>query len=250
MSAPVTSGVVVTGGASGIGLATAAALVAAGRPVAIWDLGAERVQSAVESLGTDVPVFGAVVDVTDHQRVTEAVAESKAALGSIGGLVHSAGNIISEPVGEIDWSHWSLQIDVHLNSYPRIVQELLPHLQQSEGSAVVAISSINGLVAESFNPAYCAAKAGLLGVTRSISAHLGPQGIRANAICPGYIVTPIVERALSNAQTHDIWVDRASLKRLGAPEEIGSVARFLLSRDASFITGQTIVVDGGVTTSV
>ncbi|HWU32852.1 MAG TPA: SDR family oxidoreductase, partial [Marmoricola sp.] len=148
MTAVATSGVIITGGASGIGLATAAALVREGRPVAIWDLGSERIEAAVESLSGGTPVFGAVVDVTDHERVAAATAESRAALGSIGGLVHSAGNIISEPIGEIDWSHWSSQIDTHLNAYARIVQEVLPHLRECEDAAVVAISSINGLIAE------------------------------------------------------------------------------------------------------
>jgi NAD(P)-dependent dehydrogenase (short-subunit alcohol dehydrogenase family) len=240
-----TTGVIITGGASGIGLASAAALAAQGRPVALWDLGEDRVQAAVESIAGSAPVVGYAIDVTDRAGVERVIGATRTALGSIGALVHSAGNIISEPIGQIDWGNWSSQLDVHLNSLARIVQDILPDLREHPGSAIVAISSINGLVAESFNPAYCTAKAGMLGLTRSMASHLGPEGIRVNAICPGYIVTPITQRSRSNPDTLKTWTERAALKRLGEPDEIGSVARFLLSGEASFITGQTIVVDGG-----
>jgi len=250
MNSSPTTGVIIHRGASGIGLAAAAALVQQGRPVALWDLGADRVHEAVQSLPGEASVFGVAVDVTDHERFDSAIRESREALGSIGGIVHSAGNIFSEPIGEINWENWTSQLDTHLNSYARIVQAVLPDLEQNEGSAIVAISSINGIIAESFNPAYCAAKAGILGLTRSMASHLGPKNIRVNAICPGYIVTPMTRRSRENPETLQKWVERAALRRLGQPDEIGSVVRFLLSAEAAFLTGQTIAVDGGATTTV
>lgn len=245
------TGVIITGGASGIGFATAQALVAEGRPVAIWDLGDDRVASAGARLaGRGVPVGAFTVDVTDSGAIDGAVRASRDGMGSIGGLVHAAGNIIAEPIDEVDWSHWAAQIDVHLNAYARIVQAVLADLQQHEGSAIVAISSINGLIGNEGNPAYCAAKAGILGLNRSLTARLGPRGIRVNAICPGYIDTPMTARSLSMPERRARFVSTSSLGRLGQPHEIGRVARFLLSDDASFLTGQAIAVDGGVTTTV
>lgn len=244
------TGVVITGGASGIGFATAAALVDGGRPVAIWDLGEQRVADAADRLkNSDTPAIGLVVDVTDDAAVAKAVAASHEALGSIGGLVHSAGNVIPEPIDTLDWQHWSSQLDVHLNAYARLVQALLTHLRANPGSSIVGISSINGLIGNEANPAYCAAKAGMLGLNRSLTARLGPDGIRVNAICPGYINTPMIGGALS-AGAQERFEAAASLGRMGRPDEIGKVARFLLSDDASFLTGQAIAVDGGVTTTV
>jgi NAD(P)-dependent dehydrogenase (short-subunit alcohol dehydrogenase family) len=125
-----------------------------------------------------------------------------------------------------------------------ITQALIPHLlANAPGSAVVGISSIHGLVAGSRDPAYAASKAGVLGLTRSIAVRYAREGVRANAICPGYIDTPM----LPEHEAVRAWmVDRTPARRLGAPEEIARVARFLLSDDASFVTGTQVVVDGGV----
>jgi NAD(P)-dependent dehydrogenase (short-subunit alcohol dehydrogenase family) len=243
--------VIITGGASGIGLATAAALADAGRPVAIWDLGDERVRQAGDKLATSgTPVAALVVDVTDHGGCDAAITTSRQTMGSIGGLVHAAGNIFPEPIDDVEWTHWASQMDVHLNAYARLVQALLHDLRSNAGSAIVAISSINGLVGNMANPAYCAAKAGILGLNRSLTARLGPDGIRVNSICPGYIETPMLANALTRDGARDNFVSTSSLGRLGRPDEIGRVARFLLSDDASFLTGQAIAVDGGVTTTV
>jgi NAD(P)-dependent dehydrogenase (short-subunit alcohol dehydrogenase family) len=245
------SGVVITGGASGIGLATAEALVASGRPVTIWDLGEERVAAACSRLaGHGVTVGAASVDVTHDAGVAAQIDEARRTMGTIGGLVHAAGVIIAEPMGEIDWTNWSAQIEVHLSAYARLVQALLPDLRANPGSAIVAISSINGLIGNAANPAYCAAKAGMLGLNRSLCARLGLLGIRVNAICPGYIETPMMSPTLERGGVRERLSAASSLGRMGQASEIGTVARFLLSDDASFLTGQAIAVDGGVTTTV
>ena len=243
MKEPVQSGVVVTGGASGIGKACAEYLAAAGRPVAVWDLNGGAARDVAASL--DVPAVGLEVDVASESALEAAVAATREALPSIGGLVHSAGMVDPSPIGFIDWGRWQRLLDVNLTAHARIVQLLLPDLVAAlPGSAVVGIASIEGVIGHGAIPSYCASKAGLLGLTRSLADALGPQGIRANAVCPGYIRTPMMP---STPEMDERNARAAVLGRMGDPDEIAGVVRFLLSADASFITGQGIVADGGVT---
>jgi NAD(P)-dependent dehydrogenase (short-subunit alcohol dehydrogenase family) len=161
------SGVVVTGAASGIGRACAEALVADGRRVALWD-----VEPAVADVADAMEVPSAVVDVCDSRAIEAVVAEADSALNGIDGLVHAAGRVLPEPVGAYSADSWDAILDVNLRAHAILVQLMLPHLQMSarEGGtpAIVGISSIEGLAANPFIPAYCASKAGLLGLTRSM----------------------------------------------------------------------------------
>jgi NAD(P)-dependent dehydrogenase (short-subunit alcohol dehydrogenase family) len=130
-----------------------------------------------------------------------------------------------------------------------LVRELLPALRDANpGSAIVGISSIEGLIGHGNIPAYTASKHALIGLTRSLAARLGGEGIRINAVCPGYIATPmflpIVE---GNPEARAGFERKVPLGRLGDPEEIGRLVRFLLSDDASYVHGAAMVVDGGVT---
>jgi NAD(P)-dependent dehydrogenase (short-subunit alcohol dehydrogenase family) len=111
----------------------------------------------------------------------------------------------------------------------------------------VGIASIDALVGHAFNGPYCASKGGLVALTRSLAVELGPAGIRVNAVCPGYIDTPMLAPSLGAPGAREHMSADSALGRLGRPEEIGGVVRFLLSDDASFITGAAIVVDGGTT---
>lgn len=240
------TGVVVTGGASGIGRACARAIAQAGRPVAVWDLDGAGASDVAASLA--VPAIGLGVDVVDEAAIAGAAARTREALPSIGGFVHAAGIVILEPVGDIDFANFQRVLDVNLTAYARIAQELLPDLDAAgPGAAVVGISSIDGLLGNAIIPAYCSSKAAVLGLTRSMAATLGPRGIRVNAVCPGYIETPMLEMGLSVPGVRERFEEESALKRIGQPEDIATVVRFLLSDDAAFVTAQTIVVDGGVT---
>ena len=241
------SAVLITGGASGIGRASADAVAAEGRPVAIWDLDADRAAAAAAEIAsaTGVAAIGLAVDVTRTAELADAVATSRAVVGTFGGLVHAAGTVRAQPVGQLDDEGWDFVLDVNLRAFPMLVQALLPDLEASEGASVVGISSIEGWIGNEAIPAYCASKAGMLGAVRSMAALLGPKGVRVNAICPGFIETPMLGLTLGIPGMRERFEDTSLIGRLGRPSEIGEPAAFLLSDRASFITGQSLIVDGG-----
>lgn len=232
------SGVVVTGAASGIGLASAEVLVDQGRRVILWDV-APAVAEHAERLGMPYEV----VDVSgDLAAPVERAAET---LDGLDGLVHAAGAVAVEPVGAFTADSWDRVLDLNLRAHALLVQLMLPHLQRATHASVVGISSIEGLVASAWIPAYCASKAGMLGLTRSMAAQLGPDGIRVNAVCPGFIETPMLGPALEIAELRSELEHGAALGRLGQPREVAEAVGFLMSERASFVTGTEIVVDGG-----
>jgi NAD(P)-dependent dehydrogenase (short-subunit alcohol dehydrogenase family) len=234
------SGVIVTGGASGIGLASAGALLAEGRKVCLWDL-----QPLVAESAARLGVPYSRLDVTDEGAVAEAVDASAAAMDGIDGLVHAAGVVRVEPIGMLTAELWDAVLDVNLRAYPLLAQAMLTHLRAAEGAAIVGISSIEGLVGNGAIPAYCASKGGLLAVTRSMAHQFGPEGIRVNAVCPGFIETPMLAPALQGPSGRQMFENASPLGRMGQPIEIGNAVAFLLSPKASFITGTHLVVDGG-----
>jgi len=225
-------------------------LAEAGRPVAIWDrdgAAARRVaRRCVEEFG--VRSIGLKIDVTNTAGLKAAVKKSRTELGSIGGLVHAAGIGGPMPVTGISDEGWDEVLDVNLRAGAMITRDLHTSLRDANpGSAIVYISSIEGWVGNAFLPAYCASKAGVLGLTRSACALLGPDGIRVNAVCPGAVETPLIAPLLELPGARENLINHTPLGRLAQPEDIASVVRFLLSDDAAYITGSSIIVDGGMT---
>ena len=244
------SGVIITGGASGIGAATMHALAAAGRPVAAWDIDAGKAAAVAAEVhdAYGVAALGVGLDVTDFVAYGAAIEATRASLGSIGGLVHSAGIVGAGRIDSFDEAVWHLTIATHLNAAALLVRDLTPDLVENPGSAVVLVASIAAIAAFDANPAYCAAKAAMFGLARSAAAGLGPQGVRINCVCPGFIETPMMAGSLVAGTAQ--FEDRAALRRMGQPSDLATAIRFLLSDDASFVTGTQLVVDGGVVSQV
>ncbi|MEI6454160.1 MAG: SDR family NAD(P)-dependent oxidoreductase, partial [Actinomycetes bacterium] len=245
-----TTGVLITGGASGIGKATAEALAEFGRPIGIIDrdgTGARRVAKAITAT-YGVKATAIACDVTDRSAHEEVVAKVAHDLGGLGGFVHAAGIDGASVIDDLDEASWDQVIEVNLTAGALFTKQILPHLRRSgAGSAICYISSIEGWFGNLVLPAYCSSKSGVLGLTRSVAALVAAEGIRANAICPGAIDTPLLQPAFAFEGILEGIIARTPMGRLGQPSEIASVVRFLLSDDASFITGQHITADGGMT---
>ena len=243
------TGVIITGGASGIGRASAELLAEVGRPVALWDINGDAAETAARFIEEQhgVSTIGVGVDLADTASFTDAIDRSRAAMGSIGGLLHAAGAAIPGPIDELTEEGWDRTHNVHLRAAALLIRDLVPDLRVNDHSAVVVIASIEGIVAHAGVPAYCAAKAGLLGLSRSSAARLGRFNIRVNAICPGFIATPMFLPVVQPEGLLERYEKRIPLHRIGLPEDIGRTARFLLSTEAAYITAAEIVVDGGVT---
>ena len=244
------SAVIVTGAASGIGRASAMHLAEAGRPVAFWDLDEKAAKAAAKEAKASwkVPTVGLGIDVSDSSLFPAAIKASGKALGQIGGLVHAAGVSGPMQITDMDDESWDAVLDVNLRAAAILTKVLAPELEKAgAGSAIVYISSIEAFFGHDFLPAYASSKAGLLGLTRSACATLGPKGIRVNSVCPGAVETPMLQPMLDIEGIREGLELKTPLLRLAQPDDIAKVVRFLLSDEARFVTGTQLVVDGGLT---
>lgn len=245
LGAPTTP-VVVTGGASGIGLASACALAAVGRPVALWDINEQGAADAAARISQDfgVAAIGLAADLRDSQAVAPLAVATRRALGPVGGLVHSAGTAITTGIGGVTPDIFDAGMALHVRSLVQMVQAFGDDLKSQPGSAVVAISSINAWFGNGMIPVYSAAKGAVLSLVRSMADELAHDGVRINSVSPGMVDTPILGD--HRGQIKDTFSQRIFAGRFGRPEEVGRVVRFLLSNEASYMTGSQVVVDGGI----
>jgi NAD(P)-dependent dehydrogenase (short-subunit alcohol dehydrogenase family) len=236
----------ITGGSSGIGLATAARLLREGARIIVNGRDAARLRVALERLSGLGEVSGIVADVSDEREVARLVGEALARLGRIDVLVHSAG-IDGAGVDVLDLAPdtWRRVLKVNLTGPFLMAQAAARHMAEAGGGAIVNVASLNGLAAEPRFADYNSAKGGLVLLTRSLAVDLVDRHIRVNAVCPGYIRTPMTEPYLGDPETATAIVSAIPMHRAGMPEEVAAAIAFLASDDASYITGEVLVVDGG-----
>jgi 2-hydroxycyclohexanecarboxyl-CoA dehydrogenase len=228
---------IVTGGASGIGLAIAERLVKEGLTVAVFD----RDEASVGTASLKV-------DVSDQARVREAVAEVAATLGAPTVLVNNAGVDGFKPFLDITLDEWNKLLAVNLTGTFHCCQAVLPHMIEAGWGRIVNISSSSAQGGQQMMTHYVSSKAGVIGLTKALALEFGPKGITVNTIPPGFIDTPMLRDAEKRGLLGpgvDAAIATTPVRRAGLPQDIANATAFLVSEEASYITGQVIGVNGG-----
>lgn len=237
--------IAVTGGASGIGLATVERLVAAGASVACIDVD----RTGLEQLVEVHPVFIRAVDITGSGTVSAAIDAFVDEIGGLDGLVNSAGVDLHCPIEETNDVQWRHVMAVNLDGPMHACRAAIPHLKASGGGSIVNVSSSAGLQPLKHRTAYSASKAALQMFSKSLALETGEHDIRVNAVCPGAVDTPLLRTSLEAASDPDLERKaveaRYALRRIASPNEIAAAIVWLLSDEASFVTGTAMAVDGG-----
>jgi NAD(P)-dependent dehydrogenase (short-subunit alcohol dehydrogenase family) len=249
--------VLITGGAGGMGEAMARRLASSGARVAIVDLKPDAVaDTAVRLRDEGLDVIGVAADTTDEESMAAAVEEAVGHFGSLWGLITAAGiRQTAAPFDELEVARWRTIVDINLTGTFIAIRCAAPHLVASRG-AIVTVASVTATAARMNQSAYATSKAAVLHLTKQVALELADRGVRVNCLCPGVTLTPMIEQAVrTDGPTVIADKLRGSLEqfrpgiplgRLAEPVEQAAAAEFLLSADASFITGVGLYVDGGV----
>jgi 3-hydroxybutyrate dehydrogenase len=249
---------VVTGSTSGIGLGIARALGAQGASVMLNGFGEareiERLRAGLaEELGTRVAFSGA--DISQPAQVREMVAAALRELDGVDILVNNAGIQHTAPVDEFPDERWDAVLAINLSSNFHAVKAALPHMKRRNWGRIVNVASAHGLVASVHKSAYVAAKHGVLGLTKAVALETATTGITCNAICPGWVLTPLVQKQIDERAAREripveqaragLLAEKQPSREFATPEQIGALAAFLCSEAAAQIRGAALPVDGG-----
>jgi NAD(P)-dependent dehydrogenase (short-subunit alcohol dehydrogenase family) len=243
---------IVTGGGTGIGAAIAGRFAREGASVVVTGRRPAPIQEVARQTGA-VPVAG---DAADPAHIADVVATALDRFGRLDVVVANAGVGFGGSAGDVTDEHWHRTVEVNLTAPLLLVRASLPALIDRGAGSIVLVSSISAFVSPTDSAAYDASKAALVGLARSLAVDYGPLGIRANALCPGWVRTPMADgsmddlgsaRGVSREDAYRIATEHVPLRRPAGPEEIAACCLFLASDESSFVTGATLVVDGGTT---
>jgi meso-butanediol dehydrogenase/(S,S)-butanediol dehydrogenase/diacetyl reductase len=233
--------VLITGGAGGIGTATAARFLDEGARVVVLDLDG----GALSRIRAELPALQATIhaDVADPDDLARAFEELDERAGGLDILINNAGISIRHGFVDITPQEWRQVIDINLNGVFFVAQQAARRMLADKGGVILNMGSTNGLTGYPYYADYNASKAGVIELTRSMALELAPT-VRVNAICPGWILTPM-QKAEYTPEMRRAFAAKLPLNRLGKPEDVAALFAFLASNDATFITGQCFVIDGG-----
>lgn len=245
--------VVVTGGASGIGRAICELFAREGASIVIGDLdvaGGQETVARIVNAGGKADFLA--TDVSQETDVKRLIDHAAASLGGIDIVMNNAAAFVFGKVEDVTMADWEKVMGVNVIGSANMVRFALPHLKNSQAGSVVIMASVSSFVAAPAFVPYNTSKGALLQLTRSLAMDLGEHGIRVNCVCPGAIYTPATERHLEfdGRSREEFMAEEANasfFKRQGTPEEVANAALFLASDEASFVTGTSLVVDGGAT---
>jgi NAD(P)-dependent dehydrogenase (short-subunit alcohol dehydrogenase family) len=240
---------IVTGGARGIGRAIAELAAATGAEVALIDmlgpLAHETATEIAHKTGRRVQAF--VADLSDPKQAADVTETVTNAFGRVNVLFNCIGINPNTDVLEISPEEWTNVITVNVNAQFFIAQAVARHMAANNGGSIVAIGSNSGCIVDRPQPQahYNTSKAAVHQMVKSLAVELAPKNIRVNAVAPGYVLTELTKKGVSNPEWLPIWINSTPIGRLGTPEEIANVMLFLASDASSYMTGSVVLVDGG-----
>ena len=236
----------VTGGSKGLGLAMARGFAEAGADLVICSRHADELAAAEVEItkGTGTKVKSFVTDMTNRDEVNQLAQSALKAMGRVDILVNNAGSNVPQMIDEITDDQWDRIIELNLNSCMALSRALIPQMKERKWGRIIHISSVMGLASKAGRSCYSATKAALIGMARAMALDLGPHGITCNCIAPGPFLTDLPKSVLSQAE-QDTFAQRTALGRWANPRELAGPALLLASEAGSYITGETLLVDGG-----
>jgi len=239
--------VFITGGATGIGAAMVESFAQQGCHVAYIDINREQGESLATQIKQEhhVDVWFKSVDVTDISELKNAIDEAVEHFGNVDCLINNAANDARQPVNEVSASDWQKNMSVNLDPVFFATQHVLQYMKLKSKGSVINFSSLNALHGAKNLTAYSTAKAGILGLTKSLAAEVGEFDIRVNAVVPGWVATDKQLASWLTKEEEEKWMASVALKKRISPAEVAKLVLFLASDDSAMITGQALHIDGG-----